>query len=307
MQPMALGVLLLVVATPYPVIRYYEWRALRPHGPAAAGAIRGALRPYMQRLWWAWLVAVVISTGVTAVLGISSDTYLTLFGVAFGSFHLVWWPFAVPVINRLNTELEMRGLQRSGRRLPAARTASLTPRRVSSYLPPWALAAPWLLAILATAYLLWGAASTPPPDPRDWAWFVIFMVIPWCVLVLDSWWMRSEVAQSYPLHGSEWTADARMRDVESMRRFRVRGIYALMLIMLVAMFYNARLSLDLVQEPDSINAGYDFAGAAIVLGVFAGLFGAAFGIEASFRYHRAMRTNPEAIAQASRDGADTSQ
>jgi hypothetical protein len=270
----------------YPVARWYVARVLSELDSEVARGVRTALALRMRVLFSIWSISCAGSLAVLAAFGFSERVTGTVSGAAIIGFHLIWWPFVVPVFRRLELELKSRGVERSRETAGPTRTATLAPRVVGSYLNPWMRLLPVFVAAGGVSAVTWRTAMYPPSEPRFW-----FMVLTFAASALFFWiawsiWVRKEISASYPVDGPAKSAPDRIAAAESMRRFRVLGIYWFQVAASVFFFAAAVLCIEVDRGAIAESTVGIFGG---VGGTLLGVAGGVFGTIAGVRMHRVMR------------------
>jgi hypothetical protein len=250
-------------------------------------AVLAALQPKLRLLLIIWLAVVIAAAGALLVSRGSADVLRFIGFSSIMGFHLIWWPFVVPVFRRMESELKRRGLQRSAQAAGPVRTAQLRPRRASEYLSPWMNAFPVGITVAGVATLTWRLALYPPAEMRIWVLSTVFGTS--AVVFWATWsaWVRKEIAMSYPVDEAGELAEAQIAALESLRRFRVLGIYWLQIAASAFFFAAAILCVEVGRGAISEVAVGVFGG---VAGSVLGIAGGVFGTIASIRMHRALRT-----------------
>jgi hypothetical protein len=281
-----LAMIAVFVGIHYPVTRWYVLRTLADVDHDKRTAILSALRLRIRLLLWVWLVAVGASVAWLAIHRFSAISLTQAGGASILAFHAIWWPFAVPVIQKVHTELRRHGIERSPMPVGRVRSASLKPRAVRSYLTLWMRALPPVLAAAGTLAVAITAYQDPPSETRIWVMAVVFTASAVLFLVLWSAWVRREITMSYFVGEGGDSTDVRMLAAEELRRFRVLGIYWLQLAGSAVFFGSALIVLQVDRGTLSESAAGIFGG---IAGTSIGLAGAVFGAVASFRMQRLMR------------------
>src|SRR5690606_3986421 len=106
-------------------------------------------------------------------------------------------------------------------------------------------------------------------------------------LTLWGIWLRYEIAQPYPADGDGEAARAAIEAAESLRRFRITGIFWLRLIATAVVFGVAWLS---IEQARGALTGPQLGLYGAIAGTIVGTLGAVFGVYAGIRAHRANRT-----------------
>ncbi|MCC6699845.1 MAG: hypothetical protein IT365_29755 [Candidatus Hydrogenedentes bacterium] len=179
-------------------------------------------------------------------------------------FHLIWWPFVFPCMQRLDRALREHGVLVSPATLGPARTASLKPRCVRDYLPAWSTAAEIAFLAVAVTVLATRALTLEAIEPRL-AWgATVFAATALLFMAAYAFWIRMEVRQSYAwLRGT-----ASDKEMETHRRFRVRIVFAGQLLGAAVFFGASALVIEVAHGTFSES----------MAGMIGGITGCAFGI-----------------------------
>lgn len=225
-------------------------------------------------------------------------------------FHVLWWPFAVPVLRQADGMVTWRGAGSrtgDGSRAPGhesggapsvgdskVRVAGLTPRRVSDDLSPVARVLPLLVGVVGVGFVGWRLFQVHETQGFVWqaAMFAsggIFVLLGYAL------WIRMEVRSPQPLVGSGEIARTYQEALEENRRFRVRAIFALEVLFAAVMFVVAFCTIEA--------AGGRLSGATIgilggVGGSVIGILGSAMGIVGSVRMQK-LRLLREQLSETS--------
>ena len=273
--------------THYPLASAYVRLTLRGLPDADRRGILDALRPLMVLLLAIWLL-VIVSSIVAVIATRGDDNVIKFIGMsAIMGFHLIWWPFVVPIFRKMEEELRSRGLERSPANAAPTRTARLQPRRASEYLSPWMRALPVEVGIAGIILVMWRLLADPPSQVLIWILSVVFSVNAMFFLIVWSFWVRREVSQSYLADGPAEDAERQIAAAESVRRFRVGVIYWLQIVATALCFTVAVLA---IESDHGAISGKTLAIVGGVGGTIVGVAGGVLGIIASVRQHRAQRT-----------------
>lgn len=241
------------------------FRALEPERQAE---VRGTVRRGFIRMGLATLA--VVAAGVAWYLldreAIDAGQRKSLLSpLVFAVFHLLWWPFAMPVITALDRA--NRDRPETPGRSGEVRVASLRPRLVSSYLSSFARALPPLLGLAAPAVLVWRSLAVDAGGGVI-AFASVFALGGYSFLITYGFWARREVTGPQQLADLGDGSERYEREVERLRRFRVRGVYAMQVSAAAVFFGCAALSID--ASAGRIDGR--------VLGLVGGILGSAIGV-----------------------------
>lgn len=273
---------------------------LRQLEPERQAEVRGAVRRGLVRMTLATIAVAAVAAAWYALdreaIAAGARTG-ALSGVAFGVFHLLWWPFAMPVLtalDRVNRDRANRGRRAPAPRPPEVRVASLKPRRVDTFLPRSARLLPPLLGLAAPAALAWRFVAVGAGSGAIAA-ALAFAAGGYAFLISYGFWARREVAVPQDLAEMEARADEYEKEIDRLRRFRVRGIYALQVTASAVFFGCATVTVD-------VSAGrLDGRTLGLVGGILGGAVGVAggvFGTLASVYAFRLARLKRELLGAA---------
>jgi hypothetical protein len=262
-----------------------QWHMLRGVDEPTRSALAQDLRGYWIRLLVAQAVLVIVAiswllhTGGALELGVQTASG----GIAFYGFHAIWWPFAFPLMLRLDKSLRAHGVLASPAQTGPVRTASLRARTVSEYLPNWSTPLEVALVVVAITFIGIRAFTAPNLNPTLLASAALFAFCAVVFVVAYAYWIRTELEQSYSwLHET-----ATEQEIESHRRFRVRVIFYLLIAAATTFF---AVSVMVVEVARSTISGATAGLIGGIAGTVLGLGGGIFGTIASFRAARLQRT-----------------
>jgi len=287
----------LVVAAEYPTLRNVLVKNLSSVDAPTSSAVFEALRKPMRRFFLAWLLGVAVCGAIMVIVLVQLLPEPWALILLIQAIYLSLLAAKCLVFRRVDRELLEHGFSHSGQPLQPNRAASLEPRESSSYLPRPALALPWLLAIGATAFLLWRAIDHPPVGLNMWAFAVAPGAAAWLILVVFTRWLRDEITWPYPVDVPKEAVATRLRSNELVRRFRVLGIYGMTVIAMVAMFELSRIGIETGRDDipfASVVAKFGEAAAKMCLLV--GFFALIWGLTSTILYLWMMRTNENALS-----------
>ena len=208
----------------YPVAWLYTHWTLKGLPETERLDIMRSVRSRLRLLLVIWIV--VLSTVGVALL-VSSSLERALYVISYSTivgFHLIWWPFVVPVFRAVEKELKNRGIERTSENVAPVRTAQLRPRRASDYLAPWMTYLPIAVVISGLGVVAWRLATYSPGEARVWILSITFAVSGLLFWILWSLWVRREIAVSYPAGDAEDSASRQIAAAEAVCRFRVLGV-----------------------------------------------------------------------------------
>ncbi|MCC6491178.1 MAG: hypothetical protein IT364_27060 [Candidatus Hydrogenedentes bacterium] len=233
----------------------------------------------LQIAYWAAIAGVCCWLLLDPDGVISGQKTRELSRVGFILFHVVWWPFAFPCVQRLDRALRTHGVLASPILLGPTRTASLKPRSVRDYLPAWSTAAEVALLAVAITVLAARALTLDTIESRL-AWSAtIFASTALLFMAGYAFWVRMEVQQSYTwLH-----ATASDEEIEQHRRFRTRMVFAGQLLGAAIFFGASWLVLEVAHGTISESM------AGLIGGITGGVFGLAGGVAGTVASLRAVR------------------
>lgn len=251
-------------------------------GEEARREITVALVPCKVRLLVAW-GAVFVAFSVWALLDWSAWVEgrrrgILSLGMLFG-FHLLWWPFSMPLIVRHQRLARGLGeLSSLGHDRPV-RHARLVRRSVRNDLPPALLRLPGILCGIGVLGFLIRLFTLGNLDLSVGA-PVGFVGAGLLVSLVHALWIRKEIEAPEALTGQGDAADEYAREVESLRRFRLRGISWLQAAMSLLFFTVAFLELEVAAGnlPAGVRGLVGGLGGSLV-----GLLGGGFGMFAGLR------------------------
>jgi hypothetical protein len=275
-----IGFVLLMVGTPFPAASAYVRFAVSSHDSEARKAVLERVRPGLMRLAVVWAVVVAgffawFALDWTAIAsGARSNLPWTL---SMGAFHVLWWPFAMPVLRRLDTRTPDAG-DHDGMVAQPVRVAALKPRRVTEYLSRGQRLLPIALAIAAPPALFIRAWHYPPLEGRPVWGACIFGAAGFTFLISYAVWIRFEVRASYGPIGQDEAEEEVLRETERLRRFRLQAIFWLQVLGAAAFFAGAALVLEVgrgtIQESTAgLIGGLGGTAVGCVGGLFGGLAG----------------------------------
>jgi len=266
---------------PLPCVLLYRNRALGKLESEDREAVARESRPGIVRLAVisaAVLVGFVVWFVLDSAAIASGARRDAFWWVLFGAFFFLWWLFAMPVIRKINQAPEQRGMVHHGVPTGPVRVASLRPRRIADYLPRTARVLPPVLAVAALVAFVVHALAYPPQELRFLWGAILFGAFALLELILYAFWIRREVAESYPLVGDGRAVHEFEEEVERLRHFRVWSVYWLGLVMAAVSLGAATLFIEVGRGALNEAAG-DLIGG--IAGTAAGCCGAAFGFIAS--------------------------
>ncbi len=290
-----------MVGSHLPVALLWNHFILRDVDPARAAAAREAIRPQMIRLWVVWVCAVVgfaawYALDWEAIAGGARETNPNK--IAMVAFHVIWWPFVMPVSRKLEQTLKELGVVRGIEAGGPVRTASLQPRLVREYLPNWARVLPTMLGVTGVALIAVRLLQYPPTEARFYIGVGVFSLSGLALLVFYGFWIRREVEQSYPAAGQESATPEYQAAVEDLRTFRIRAVFWFQVLGAAVFFCAALLFLEVSRGAiQDSTAGIVGGGAGAALGCLGGVVGMVAGI-------RAHRIAMLAASPAESNGAD---
>jgi hypothetical protein len=284
-----IGMIAFMSLSPFPfALLSYLWQ-IRNLTPEQRARVRAAVRPGLVRLG---IVNAVVVAGIVVWLILDWDAFVlgrrSQYGllVSLGSFHGLWWPFAAPVLHKLDRVLRACGalpeLEAPGR----YRFASLTPRTVSSYLPVW-----WVWVLVASLFTipvitLARLVLVPHVEARL-VFGALFMTATGMIALIGfPFFCRLFLFMRPPIssfHGVEQTAEMR-HAMDAERRRWVRLWFGTQLasanIFMIGGLLFAEVARGAIRET---TAGLIGGGLGAALGIAGGIIGAWFGHRLSER------------------------
>ncbi len=270
----------------YPVAVAYVYWTLKGLPDAEKAAVADALKPRMRLLLAVWLAVLAASAAALIYTQGSPDVVKSFGFSAIVGFHVIWWPFVVPVFRRAEQVLQSRGLERSSVNAAPVRTAALKPRRASDYLTGWMRLLPAELGFFGVLVLWWRLMAHPPTQPRIWFMVITFAGSALFFLIAWSAWVRREVSTSYLADGTAEAAPDALKSAEALRRFRIYIIHWMQLIGALFFFFAAILCVELDRGAISERTLGIIGG---VGGSLIGLAGGVLGMIAGTWAHRVRR------------------
>ena len=275
-----LGFVILMLGLPGPYVFWYRKNQLREIASETAARIREETRSLFVGFMIAWLVTftgmLVWTAG--AVAGIHPlGGVVHLFWPVFCGFHLLWWPLAVPLMNRTQQLLEQEGAVAPSRPEGTFRAASLRARRVGDYLPSFSFPLAVVVAVLGPMCVGGWLWLHPEMEQRLLIGAVSFGITGLLAMVVWMFCMKLVLVEQLPGAGGVLN-----EETEALRRFRMQGFYWFMLLMAVLMFGAAFLFVKIgrgaiMEETVGLVGG--------VVGTVVGVGGGVFGTLASWRAH----------------------
>ncbi len=272
---LSIGFAILMIVPIAPFAVWFRNRTLRHAGAEVRERITLATRPVAARLWISWSACLTALTSWVVAESLGYD--LSLAGLRFEmavvlAFHLIWWPFAMPLWNRTQQLATEAGVFASP--LPqAVREASLKPRRLDDYLPSYWRAILATVAMSGVLALGVSLALSGAVETRYLAMALLFGGIGLLELFLWLFIMRIEVSAAAEYRGLT------PEDAEELRGFRVRCFFW-MLIAASCVFFSIAIGCIEVGRgaiPDS------YLG---ITGGVVGIAGGAVGTAASLKSNR---------------------
>lgn len=276
-----LFMLLIVPIAPFAI--WYRNYALRQVSQEARTRILVTVQNQTRGVLIAWSVAILLLGTWTITEGFGFRM-LSIRNMGIGImilFHLIWWPCVMPLLNAVvRLAREERGF--APPESASIRQATLNPRRMDDYLPPYWMPLIVAIALLGTVSLGAWLTLYPPLEGRFTLMAVAFAVIGLVELVLWFLLMRREVT-----HAAEY-AGLNHAGAEELRRFRVRGFFWT-LVLTSALFFAAAIGCVEVGRGTIAEPNLGILGG--IAGTLLGMGGAAFGVAASLKASR-LRTDP---------------
>ena len=291
---------ILMVGLIGPTVYWWKSRLLSRVEPKIREDVNLELRSTMRNFTAAWLLSFVGLTTwiVLALVGIHPLGHpVSMYWPIFAAFHLVWWLFVPRIVKRLNSHLEQRGAVAPQRRTEAHRTATLTPRRVSDYLPRHGILLAATVAILGPASIAVAYVLHPVQDAMAIYPAASFGATGLITLGLWCYGMRFSLSDRLPMGDSVDDGDR-----DALRKLRIRVMYWMMIIMSLVFFGAGLLSLEVSRGTIDGRVAGLIGG---IAGSIVGLLGGALGLAGSIRAHRlrekstadaSSRTEPAASA-----------
>ncbi len=270
----------------YPAAWFYVSRSLAGLKPEVQAEIRGVLRTRMRLLLGVWLVSICFAAGAIAWSSGSREIVAHAGQIAIFVFHVIWWPFVVPIFRLMEHELQSRGIERNHRATGSTRTASLKPRTAQDYLPAWMQPVSVLVGVAGVGGLIWQLVVHPPEQIRTMLLAGTFALSGLFLLIAWGWWIRRELSVSYVADGPAETAPNQIEAIEALRTFRVRGLGLLQIIGTATFFGFAMAVIETEYGTLSERTLGIYGG---IVGTLVGVAGGVFGTIASIRMHHAMR------------------
>ncbi|GMW03291.1 MAG: hypothetical protein AMXMBFR84_44250 [Candidatus Hydrogenedentota bacterium] len=263
----------------------YAWRKwmLRGVDFDRRAQVIAAVRTRMIRLQVAWSMAVAGYLSWQLFHWVNWDAQHQLWVRSMpldtAVAHLVFWPFAMPVIMGTMKALRKVGVLPEEYVPGPVRTASLKPRTLNQYLPLWIRATTLVILGFMGALALSRLALDPPEEFRLQV-MAITMLGSAAVIMLGIHFVlpRMELAQSYPPGGEAYTKAA-----DALRAFRIRSMY------LLGAFATAAFILFAALEPEIARGTISEPKLGLVggsAGGLIGLAGAAVGTLCSLKAYR---------------------
>ena len=206
-------------------------------------------------------------------------------GVALGVFHGVWWPFVMPIFQDLDRALRQHGVTAHGGPSSPVRVATLKPRRMIEYLPGWAGACEIAVLLVSATVLATRVITAGSIEPRLAMGAAVFAMTGFITIVAYAFWIRMETQQSY----AAFSETATEEEIESLRRFRVRMVFAGQLLMACTFFIAAGLFIEVARGTIAEPTAGLIGGA---LGSAVGIAGGIAGTMAGLRAAKLQRTKP---------------
>jgi len=251
---------------------------------------RRAIADTLRARWWIFYVVYAAAFGGvlcwlafdwTAI--VSNQRHGWIPGVALGVFHGVWWPFAMPIFHALDRALREHGVTTEGTPTSPVRTATLKPRRVFEYLPSWSGVSELALLLVGATVLLTRVLTAEIIEPRLAMGAALFAMTGLITIVAYAFWIRMETQQSY----STFSESATEEELESLRRFRIRLVFAGQLLMAGAFLVAAGLFIEVARGTIAEPTAGVIGG---VLGSAVGIAGGIAGTMAGLRAAKLQRT-----------------
>jgi hypothetical protein len=271
---MAVFVLLIVPILPFSL--WYIGRLLKYVEPKRRNAIRAALRFQTVTMASVSIAACVVAGA--AAFGYPGNPRASW--VVMVTFHLVWWPFVMPLILRAHRMVTEESVGDD----TGVRRASLVPRRFNDYLPAYWQVVAFGTALFGTLGVSSWIAIHDDIDPRMMGMAVVFALIGMGEWALFLHLMRKEVT-----HAPEY-AGLSADSAEALRAFRVRGFFWMLLAVSICFFGFAIGCVEVGRGSfPEVNLG--IAGG--VVGTIVGMLGAGFGTACSLKAARLRATEGE--------------
>lgn len=277
--------LVLMLCVHVPAAWWWQRRMLRGVDAAPRESVQRDVRGYWVRLIVAQTI-VLLGAVVWAVMHPEPFRNFQIQAssgrIGFYAFHGLWWPFVFPLILRLDKSLRAHGVLRGPTQPGPVRTASLRARKVSEYLPSWST--PLEVALVTIGINNVAARAVTAPDLNPALLWSAGLFAFWAVafVIGYAFWIRMEVQQSY-----SWLADnVTEEEIESHRRFRVRGIFALQIAGALTFFAASAMVIEVARGTLSGSTVGLIGG---IAGAVLGIGGGAFGTLASLRAAKLQR------------------
>lgn len=270
----------------YPVAWFYVSRSLAGLQPEVQAEIRAALSTRMRVLFIVWLVSICFAGGAIAWSNGSREIVAHAGQISIFAFHVIWWPFVVPIFRMMERELQSRGIERQYRAMGPTRTASLKPRTAQDYLPGWMQPVSIVIGVAGVIGLISQLLVHPPEQIRTMMMAGTFAISALLVWSLWEWWIRRELSVSYIADSPAETASGQIEAIEALRTFRLRGIGAFQIIG-TATFFGFAIAIIEAEHGTLSERTLGIYGG--IVGTVVGLAGGVFGIFAAIRMHHTMR------------------
>lgn len=279
---------LLMLGWPGPVVLWWKNRQLKDVSEDICARVNQSIRTPMRCFLTAWIVLFLFLLGWTILALFNIHPLgrpLNLFWLVFGAFHLLWWPFAMPIMNRLNHRLEESGAVAPLLPTETVRTAPLKPRRLRDYVPPYGF--PLVIALVVAGPLMifcWYLWRSPEESRLTFS-IIIFAVSGAGELPLWLYCMRISLTERLPT-GDQ--LDASSSEIE--RTFRIRVMYWAMIGMALILYGAAVMMIEVAHGTLSDQTAGMIGG---LTGATAGIVGGCIGTMMSLRAHRLRQNRPK--------------
>lgn len=275
--------LICAIAFHLPFALWWQRRLLSGVDEPTRRAIADTLRTRWRVFYVAYGILCWLSLDWTAIQSNQRGGWVT--SVALGVFHGVWWPFAMPIFQALDRALREYGVTTHGISSNPVRMATLKPRRVSEYLPEWGGACEIAVLLVSATVLVTRVLTAGSIEPRLALGGAMFAATGLITIVAYAFWIRMETQQSYAAFSETATED----EIENLRRFRVRMVFAGQLLMACTFFIAAGLFIEVARGTIAEPTAGVIGG---VLGSAVGIAGGIAGTMAGLRAAKLQRTKP---------------
>lgn len=232
----------LVIGSMGPIILWWKNRQLKDVGEDVRAYVNQSMRNQVRSFLAVWLVVLLFFLGwiILALFNVHPlGRPVDLFWPLFGACHLLWWPFAVPIVNGIRLLLEESGTLPRPQPSEAVRSAPLKPRRMRDYMPPYGYTMVVTLAVGGPIAIFVWYLWHPPGESGQIFHATQFALSGLGVLAICLIVMRFILVQRLPAGDC---MDVSQAEVE--RKYRIRSTYWLMIVISLFMYGSALLGLE---------------------------------------------------------------